>query len=184
MLLRIETVNTWVRNFRTNTPKLRMAPSHLFLVLLWGKKKKKKNGKVSFLSLLCSCLFCVSFGDFVLWTAIDCEINSAALFYDNWLASDCFVTYDTVSMKLMNVFEIGGTGPPWISFLISLGTIWTSEQLKHLIFCIACNIQGLSSVFVKHKNHVFATRSDPTAKIFSRNINFCLPRILQAGRIQ
>ena len=158
-----------------------MAPSHLFLVLLWGKKKK--NGKGSFLSLLCFGRD-DSFADFVLWTAIDCEINSAALFYDNWLASDCFVTYDTVSMKLMNVFEIGGTGPPWISFLISLGTLWTSEQLKHIIFCTACNIQGLPSVFVKHKNHVFATRSDPTAKIFSRNINFCLPRILQAGRIQ
>ena len=33
----------------------------------------------------------------------------------------------------------------------------TSEQLKHIRLCIACNIHGLSRVFVKHKNHVFAT---------------------------
>ena len=75
VLLGIETVSTWVRNFRTNTPKLRMAPSHLFLVLLWDKKKYLKMGRGV------SCLFCDdSFGDFVLWTAIDCEINSAACF--------------------------------------------------------------------------------------------------------
>ena len=30
------------------------------------------------------------FGEFVLWKAVDCEINSGALFYDNYLASDCF----------------------------------------------------------------------------------------------
>ena len=35
-----------------------------------------------------------------------------ALFYDNCLASDCFVTYGPVSMKLINVFKIGGTDPP------------------------------------------------------------------------
>ena len=44
--------------------------------------------------------------------AVDCEINSAALLYDNCFAFDCVVAYVPVSMKLINVFKIGGTDPP------------------------------------------------------------------------
>ena len=103
VLLRVEIVSTWVGDTRTNTPKLRMAStSHLFLVLAWVFNPHK-NGKGSFLSILClwsdDC-----FADFVLWVmAIDCEINSSALFYDNYLVSDCFVTYGPVNMKLIKV---------------------------------------------------------------------------------
>ena len=65
-----------------NTPKLRMASiSHLFLVSAWVFKPTKIGRRVS-------CLFCVSEVMTPLvtvqWKAIDCEINSAALFYDNW----------------------------------------------------------------------------------------------------
>ena len=102
-----------------------------------------------------SCLFCVSevmtsLVTSYIWKAIDCEINSAALFYDNCLASDCFVTYGPVSIKLINVFKIGGTlnsSSSLFFILNSLGTLSTSELLKHIRFCIACNIQGLPNVF-------------------------------------
>ena len=130
--------------------------SHLFLVSRGFFKPTKMEREVSCLFCVSevSCLFCVSEVTTLLVTSYYGRQSIAKLTaqpYDNWLAADYFVTYSPVSIKLINVFSF------LIYFLISLGTLSTSEQLKHIRFCIACSIEGFSSVFAKHKNHFFAT---------------------------
>ena len=127
VLLLAEIVSTWVRNARTNTPKLRMAStSHLFLVSAWDFKPIKMGREIS-------CLFCVS------------EVITP-------LVTSYYGRQSIAKLTAQPYFMI----VDWLLIALS-HTVQTSEQLKHIRFCIAYNIQGLSSVFVKHKNHFFAT---------------------------
>ena len=58
----------------------------------------------------------------------------------------------------------------WLLIALS-HTVQTSEQLKNIRFCIAYNIQGLS--LLNTTTTSLPTRSNPAAKIFSRNLEVC-----------
>ena len=149
VLLQVERVSTWVGNARTNTPELRMAStSHLLLVSSWVVKLTKMGTEVS-------CFFCVSEGMTPLVTSycgrqsIEKLTAQPYVMVIDWLLISLPHTVQSVQNVLMSSF--------YLFLFFSFGTLSTSEQLKHIRLCIACNIQGLSSVFVKHKNHFFAT---------------------------
>ena len=147
VLRQVEIVSTWVGNARTNTPKLRMpSTSHLFLVLAWVFKPTKIGREVS-------CLFCVSEVMTSLVTSYYGRQSIANLTAQPyviiaWLLIAMSHTVQSVQNVLMFSFQ----------FLIKfpLEHFW-HQNSWNIRLCIACNIQGLSSVFVKHKNHFFAT---------------------------
>ena len=146
VLLQVEIVSTWVGNARTNTPKLRMAStSHLFLVSAWVfKPTKMRRGVIR--------LFCVSDVITALVTSYCGRQSFAKLTAQSyfmiiaWLLIALSHTVQSVwnFLKLVELIHLKFF---FLIFLkVSLGTLLTSELLKQIRFCIACNIQGFPSV--------------------------------------
>ena len=143
---------------------------------LYGPFKPTKGGREVYCVFVCvwsdDC-FC----DFVLWKALDCEMNSTALF-DNCLAY-CIVTYGPVSMKRINGFQIGATDPPSILFFSLLFLKFTFDiRIVEAYQIVYSPVSILSTITTSLLQYVGA-RSDPAAKIFKVSNVFTMIIICQ-----
>ena len=187
-LLQVEIVSTRAGNAWTNTPKLRRAINKSSLGLtgfsmgFWADKNGK--GCSSLLSLWSD----DSFGDFVLCGAISCEINSAALFYDNWLASDFLLLSNMVQsiwyllmfLKLVELIHLDFFSFlifPWNTFNIRT-VIWVAFDSWSISDCVSHAIFKAFPMSLLNTRTIsllqcVETRSDPAGKIFSCNLKVC-----------
>ena len=143
-------------SFERNTVSAQNWGWHLFLVSIWVFKPTKGGREVSR-------LFCVSEVMTPLVTSYcgrQLTEKLTAQFHlmvIDWLLIALSHMVQSVWNLLMflKLVELDTNDSSFLK--ISLWTLSTSEQLKHIRCCTACNIHGLSSFIVKHKNHFFAT---------------------------